>query len=59
MGQKSAGTKITRTGKKTEPIQTALTELQRKLMRTQLNDRFAVRFNPASPKKLISFNVKF
>ena len=59
MGQKSAGAKITRTGKKNEQVQTALRELERKLMRAQLNDRFDVRFNPASPKKLISFNVKF
>ena len=59
MAQKSAENKITRAGGKGEKVQTALAELERKLVRGQLNERFAIRFNPMSPKRLISFKVRF
>ena len=59
MGQQNSEQKITRAGKKSDKVQTALAELERKLVRGQVNDRFSVRINPISPKKLISFKVKF
>lgn len=59
MKLKTSEQKITRSRSKKDKAQTALADLEKKLVRGQITESFSIRFNPTSPKKLISFKVNF